>query len=94
MIYAQRTVSIFQLKEKKRVEEAGGYVSLNGVWRVQGVLATSRALGAYPLKDQKVIVCEPDILSFQLNKNPPDFAILGTRHLLSFLQIHNFCHVI
>ena len=73
---------VFQLKEKKRVEEAGGYVSLNGVWRVQGVLATSRALGDYPLKDQKVIVCEPDILSFQLNKNPPDFAILGPRHLL------------
>ena len=36
-----------QLKEKKRIEEAGGYVSLNGVWRVQGVLATSRALGGY-----------------------------------------------
>ena len=60
------------------MEEAGGYVSLNGVWRVQGVLATSRALGDYPLKDQKVIVCEPDILSFQLKKNPPDFAILAS----------------
>ena len=53
-------------------------MSLNGVWRVQGVLATSRALGDYPLKDQKEIVCEPDILSFQLNKNPPDFAILAS----------------
>ena len=67
-----------QLKEKKRIEEAGGYVSLNGVWRVQGVLATSRALGDYPLKDQKVLVCEPDILSFQLGKIPPDFAIMAT----------------
>merc|ERR1712241_68795 len=67
-----------QIKEKKRIEEAGGYVSLNGVWRVQGVLATSRALGDYPLKDQKVVVCEPDVLSFQLNKNPPDFAILAS----------------
>ena len=53
-------------------------MSLNGVWRVQGVLATSRAMGDYPLKDQKVIVCEPDILSFQLAKIPPDFAIMAT----------------
>ena len=31
-------------------QEAGGFVAMNGVWRVQGVLATSRALGDYPLK--------------------------------------------
>ena len=35
-------------------------------------------MGDYPLKDQKVIVCEPDILSFQLDKNPPDFAVLAS----------------
>ena len=70
----------FQIKEKKRIEEAGGYVSLNGVWRVQGVLATSRALGDYPLKDQKVVVCEPDVLSFEFRakNNLPDFAILAS----------------
>ena len=39
-----------QLKEKKRIQEAGGFVAMNGVWRVMGVLATSRALGDYPLK--------------------------------------------
>ena len=39
-----------QLKEKKRIQEAGGFVAMNGVWRVNGVLATSRALGDYPLK--------------------------------------------
>jgi protein phosphatase 1L len=66
------------LKEKKRIEEAGGYVSLNGVWRVQGVLATSRAMGDYPLKDKRVVICEPDILSFNLDKNPPDFAVLAS----------------
>ena len=32
------------------MQEAGGFVAMNGVWRVQGVLATSRALGDYPLK--------------------------------------------
>ncbi len=31
-----------QLKERKRIEEAGGFVSHNGVWRVQGILAVSR----------------------------------------------------
>ena len=39
-----------QLKEKKRIQEAGGLVAMNGAWRVMGVLATSRALGDYPLK--------------------------------------------
>ena len=35
-------------------------------------------MGDYPLKDQKVVVSEPDILSFQLNRNPPDFAIMAS----------------
>ena len=54
---------------------------MNGVWRVQGVLATSRALGDYPLKDRKVIVCEPDVLSFKLSSEPhlrPEFAVLAS----------------
>ena len=49
-----------------------------GVWRVNGVLAISRALGDYPLKDKKVITSEPDVLSFNLEKNLPDFAILAS----------------
>ena len=56
---------------------------MNGVWRVQGVLATSRALGDYPLKTEgrKVVVSEPDILSFKLSSEPhlrPEFAVLAT----------------
>jgi protein phosphatase 1L len=39
-----------QLKERKRIQEAGGFISFNGVWRVAGILATSRALGDFPLK--------------------------------------------
>ena len=46
----QNNFYFVQLKEKRRIQEAGGFVSLNGVWRVQGVLATSRALGDFPLK--------------------------------------------
>lgn len=67
-----------QLKERKRIEEAGGFVAMNGVWRVQGILATSRALGDFPLKDKNLITCEPDILSFRLKKLDSEFAILAS----------------
>ena len=53
-----------QLKEKKRIQEAGGFVAMNGVWRVMGVLATSRALGDYPLKVDMIINS-----SHQINKH-------------------------
>lgn len=67
-----------QLKEKRRIQEAGGFVSLNGVWRVQGVLATSRALGDYPLKDKNVVVADPDVLSFNIHDHKMEFAVLAT----------------
>lgn len=31
-----------QMRERKRIKEAGGFVTFNGVWRVAGILATSR----------------------------------------------------
>merc|ERR1711874_485334 len=67
-----------QLKEKKRIQEAGGYVAMNGVWRVMGVLATSRALGDYPLKNKKVVVAEPDVLSFNVSDHRMEFAVLAS----------------
>ena len=51
---------------------------MNGVWRVQGILATSRALGDFPLKDKALITSEPDILSFRLKKLESEFAILAS----------------
>lgn len=41
-----------QVRERKRIHDAGGFIAFRGVWRVAGVLATSRALGDYPLKDK------------------------------------------
>lgn len=41
---------IMMIAHNALLQEAGGFVAMNGVWRVQGVLATSRALGDYPLK--------------------------------------------
>ncbi|XP_076271002.1 protein phosphatase 1L isoform X2 [Rhynchophorus ferrugineus] len=67
-----------QVREKKRIKEAGGFVTFNGVWRVAGILATSRALGDYPLKDKKLIIADPDILTFDLKDHKPQFVILAS----------------
>ncbi|KAK3589923.1 hypothetical protein CHS0354_034940 [Potamilus streckersoni] len=67
-----------QVKERRRIKEAGGFVSFNGVWRVAGVLATSRALGDYPLKEKNLVIADPDILTFDLNELQPEFMILAS----------------
>lgn len=38
----------------------------------------SRSLGDYPLKNLNVIVPDPDIMSFDLNKLQPEFMILAS----------------
>ncbi|XP_039314941.1 protein phosphatase 1L isoform X3 [Solenopsis invicta] len=67
-----------QERERKRINKAGGLVTFNGVWRVAGILATSRALGDYPLKDKKLVIANPDILTFDLNDHNPMFIILAS----------------
>uniref|UniRef100_H3CQJ4 Protein phosphatase 1L n=1 Tax=Tetraodon nigroviridis TaxID=99883 RepID=H3CQJ4_TETNG len=68
----------YQLKERKRIKKAGGFISFNGSWRVQGILAMSRSLGDYPLKNLNVVIPDPDIMSFDLDKLQPQFMILAT----------------
>lgn len=48
-----------QSDERKRIENAGGFVMWAGTWRVGGVLAVSRAFGDKLLK--QYVVAEPDI---------------------------------
>lgn len=49
-----------------RIRENGGYISnKSGCWRVDGSLACSRSLGDYPLKQKKVIIADPDIMTFR-----------------------------
>ncbi|XP_028047839.1 protein phosphatase 1L isoform X2 [Monomorium pharaonis] len=67
-----------QERERRRINKAGGLVTFNGVWRVAGILATSRALGDYPLKDKKLVIADPDILTFDLNDHNPMFIILAS----------------
>ncbi|XP_014376325.1 protein phosphatase 1L isoform X2 [Alligator sinensis] len=59
-------------------DEAGGFISFNGSWRVQGILAMSRSLGDYPLKNLNVVIPDPDILTFDLDKLQPEFMILAS----------------
>lgn len=68
-----------QLKERRRIKEAGGFITFTGVWRVAGVLATSRALGDFPLKEpRQLITAEPDVLTFSLTDHRAHFIILAT----------------
>jgi len=76
---------------------AGGFVVFNGVWRVVGVLAMSRALGDYPLKENNIVIANPDVLTFDLVDVRPHFIILATDGLwdvfdndeaCSFIQSH------
>ncbi|KAG8180839.1 hypothetical protein JTE90_005925 [Oedothorax gibbosus] len=67
-----------QLKERKRIKDAGGFIAYNGVWRVAGILATSRALGDFPLKDRNLVIARPDILTFDLATLRPRFMILAS----------------
>ncbi|MEQ2193303.1 Protein phosphatase 1L [Xenoophorus captivus] len=57
---------------------AGGFISFNGSWRVQGILAMSRSLGDYPLKNLNVVIPDPDIMTFDLDKLQPEFMILAS----------------
>lgn len=61
------TYQIPQVRERKRINEAGGFIAFRGVWRVAGILATSRAMGDYPLKEKNLVIADPDILTFELN---------------------------
>ncbi|XP_076658489.1 protein phosphatase 1L isoform X3 [Halictus rubicundus] len=67
-----------QERERRRIKKAGGVVTFNGVWRVAGILATSRALGDYPLKDKKLVIADPDILTFDLGDHNPMFIVLAS----------------
>lgn len=66
------------MREKKRIHEAGGFIAFNGVWRVAGILATSRALGDYPLKVRKLVIADPDILTFDLSNHRPQFLMFAS----------------
>ena len=58
--------------------EAGGFVTFNGVWRVAGVLATSRAFGDYPLKQRHFLTVEPEFTVTRTPEAMPHFIVIAT----------------
>lgn len=61
--------------EKARIEKLGGRVIHYGTWRVQGVLAVSRAIGDRRLK--AYVSSEPEIKTWSL-QDSDEFLILAT----------------
>ncbi|KAI8537389.1 hypothetical protein RHMOL_Rhmol09G0019800 [Rhododendron molle] len=62
--------------ERSRIERSGGYVDCrNGVWRVNGSLAVSRAVG--DLHSKEWIIAEPEICKFPLTADF-DFLIMAS----------------
>lgn len=64
-----------RLDERERVAKAGGTVSHWGVWRVEGILAMSRAIGDKTLK--KFVIPDPDTVTREL-KPGDKFVVIGT----------------
>uniref|UniRef100_T1PFI6 Protein phosphatase 2C n=1 Tax=Musca domestica TaxID=7370 RepID=T1PFI6_MUSDO len=83
-----------QVRERKRIHDAGGFIAFRGVWRVAGILATSRALGDYPLKDKNLVIANPDILTFDLNDHKPTFLILASDGLWDTFTNEEACSYI
>ncbi|XP_024031625.1 probable protein phosphatase 2C 2 isoform X1 [Morus notabilis] len=62
--------------ERLRIENSGGFVQCcNGVWRVQGTLAVSRAIGDQHLKEW--VISDPEIKSLPLTSDC-EFLILAS----------------
>ncbi|KAF5741944.1 hypothetical protein HS088_TW10G00952 [Tripterygium wilfordii] len=62
--------------ERLRIDNSGGFVCCrNGVWRIQGSLAVSRAIGDQHLKEW--VISEPDIINFPLSSDC-EFLIMAS----------------
>ncbi|XP_014521201.1 probable protein phosphatase 2C 59 isoform X2 [Vigna radiata var. radiata] len=56
-----------QTDERRRIEDAGGFVMWAGTWRVGGVLAVSSAFGDRLLK--RYVVADPEIQGFSCSSD-------------------------
>jgi len=65
--------------EQQRIVDAGGFVTFNGVWRVAGVLACSRAFGDYPLKQRRFVTVEPEFeVCSTTEEGRPHFIVMAS----------------
>ncbi|KAL8539245.1 hypothetical protein ACS0TY_001029 [Phlomoides rotata] len=74
-------------EERKRIENLGGYVDCcHGVWRVDGSLAVSRAIGDRHLKQW--VTAEPETKVFKIRPEL-EFLILASDGLWDNVRIYN-----
>ncbi|KAH7725330.1 protein phosphatase 1 (formerly 2C)-like protein [Aphelenchoides avenae] len=66
------------INERRRIENAGGFVEKYGVDRVQGVLAVSRAFGDTSLKRAQVLTAHPDVVRVDLSREPLKYVIVAS----------------
>ena len=78
VFYTFLCMFLLQPSERQRIVEAGGFVAHWGVWRVNGILATSRALGDLSLKEKKVLTAEPEFVQVNLKEVQGQFVILAS----------------
>ena len=76
------------MNNKNKIKMQGGFVhSCNGVWRLQGTLAVSRAIGDLQFKDW--IISDPEIHKISLTSDS-DFLIMASGGLWDKV-IHKVC---
>ena len=73
-----------RLDERDRIARAGGTIEHWGVWRVEGLLAMSRAIGDEQLK--KFIIPDPDVTTTTITPGEDMFVILGSDGLFDVLR--------
>ncbi len=72
--------------EESRIKKLGGKVTHWGRWRVQGVLAVSRAIGDVAL--QPYVTCEPEITSHSVNPEEDLFLVLASDGVWDVMSNH------
>ena len=73
--------------EESRIKKLGGKVTHWGRWRVQGVLAVSRAIGDVAL--QPYVTCEPEITAHTINPEEDLFLVLASDGVWDVMSNHD-----
>ena len=74
-----------------RISKLGGKVIHWGRWRVQGVLAVSRAIGDVPL--QPFVTCEPEIIEREIGSEDA-YLVLGSDGIWDVLQNEQVARIV
>jgi protein phosphatase 1L len=77
--------------ETQRIKAAGGNIYFNGVWRVSGILAVSRAIGDRLLKPY--VTARPEVTTWNVSKDD-EILILATDGVWDVLTNENIASLI